>query len=221
MLGQVHVHGRLGVHQVVVGHGRRHDGAVVLVLAGAQQQPLALGLLGHRPPAPRCPCRPGPAQRRPAADRWPPARAGRPSARLAGVGRAIRPCRRQRQHNQVGPGGFRRAGPSARVVHASPQRFIQQGRPVVRLAVAHLDGHHRRVRASAPWGSKCRNGRSLSPPTVTVLARVPAWAASAPRVTSRTLPAHLSCRVLNWKWHAHPPKYVNGMVGRTQPPWRL
>ena len=40
--------GVCGDHQVPVAQRRRHDGAVVLLLADAQGELLALGRLGHR-----------------------------------------------------------------------------------------------------------------------------------------------------------------------------
>jgi len=145
LLGQVNVHRGAGIHQMTMGQGRRDDGAVVLLLANSQHDPLPRRLLSHSheqlvvgvhlPWAEDQDRQTSGFQHR--------------AGSSAGIG-----CRRwcvsilrqtKLKQDQVGPSLLSRLGPGRRVVHHVAPGLHQERRPIIRPPICDFDGYARRV----------------------------------------------------------------------------
>ena len=157
---------------MVVRHRGRHNRPVVLVLADADEQPLAFGFFGHRDDQFVIPlglARPQHGQRQSGGlEHF----ADDGSGVLRRVRFTVSRRERKRQDQQIRSGHLRRVGPVAGVVHGLAPHLVEQRRPVIRLAVFDLDGEGRgmgdraievqeRQRALAADGDRFRARPSL------------------------------------------------------------
>ena len=191
LLGQVDIHGRPAGDQVAVRQRRGHDGAVVLVFAGAQRQAFARAFLGHGDQQLVVELGLAGAED----DHRQTRGAQHGTQRLA---RGLAPVMRLPALSVGVSWSTIKSAPAASAALAQAAGSSARRPRPARAARATLQPGLPARTSMATRGrcgilpSKPRKGSVVAPPTVTVWLRVPPSAAVAPSVIWRTLPDHFS-----------------------------